>query len=98
LVGEDFDILISTQMSLKNLILASSFWGFKPDASLNKIDFRAAEKTFSLLYRLSKVVKDKMIIQTNNPHIIACKRYINATRIIFISRNWLIGRIGLPAI
>jgi len=68
LPGDDFDILISTQVSLKRPNFSVELLGvLKPDALLNKIDFRAAEKTFSLLYRLSKLAKDKMLIQTNNP-------------------------------
>lgn len=65
---ENFDILISTQIGLKaNNISVDLIGALRPESSLNRIDFRAAEKTFSLLHRLSKLAREKMIIQTNNP-------------------------------
>ncbi|MDD2654260.1 MAG: primosomal protein N', partial [Candidatus Omnitrophica bacterium] len=68
LPADDFDILISTQISLKKHNFSVDLLGvLKPDASLNRIDFRAAEKTYSLLYRLRKITANKMIIQTSNP-------------------------------
>jgi primosomal protein N' (replication factor Y) len=64
----DYDILISTQIGLRQENISVDLLGvLRPELSLNRIDFRAAEKTFSLLYRLSKLTKTKMIIQTNNP-------------------------------
>ena len=65
---EDFDILVSTQAGLeKDNFSVGTLGILSPELSLNRIDFRAAEKTFSLLYRLSKLANNKMIIQTYNP-------------------------------
>jgi len=65
---DNFDILISTQMGLRKTSFAVELLGvLSPELSLNRIDFRAAEKTFALLYRLSKLAKEKMIVQTFNP-------------------------------
>ena len=63
----DFDILISTQILLKGYINCDLLGVLQIDSSLNRVDFRSSEKVFSLLFRLSKLVKEKMIIQTRNP-------------------------------
>jgi primosomal protein N' (replication factor Y) len=65
---DNFNILISTQIGLRKNSSSVELLGvLDPELSLSRMDFRAAEKTFSLLYRLSKLAKDKMIIQTYNP-------------------------------
>jgi len=63
----DFDILIATQILLKENIDCDLLAVLQVDSSLNRVDFRSSEKTFSLLFRLSQIAKKKMVIQTRNP-------------------------------
>ncbi len=69
LKDEQFDILIATQIILKSYsTLSADLVGVLGiDNSLNRMDFRAAEKTFALLIKLSLLAKDKVIFQTANP-------------------------------
>ncbi|MDP2939871.1 MAG: primosomal protein N' [Candidatus Omnitrophota bacterium] len=69
IIKDKFDILISTQMILKsyNLIFADLIGVVAIDSALNRLDFRAAEKTFSLLIKLSQLAKQEIIVQTHNP-------------------------------
>lgn len=67
---EPFDILIATQIvvkdlpKLKNIDLVGII---SLDLSLNRVDFRAAEKTFQVVSRLISIAKEKVIIQTGLP-------------------------------
>jgi primosomal protein N' (replication factor Y) len=65
--NDNFDILISTQILLEKGIDCNLLGVLYLDTSLNRVDFRSSERTFSLLFRLSKLAKDKMVIQTHNP-------------------------------
>ncbi len=69
-----YDILLGTQMISKGLDfpLVSLVGVINADTSLNMPDFRANEKTFSLLYQTSgragrKNLKGEVILQTYNP-------------------------------
>jgi len=63
----DFNILISTQILLKGHVDCDLLGVIQLDSLLNRVDFRSSEEAFSLLFRLRKLVKEKMIIQTRNP-------------------------------
>lgn len=65
---DNFDILIATQMIFKSpeSIRADLVAALQIDTALNRLDFRAAEKTFSFLVRLLKTAKQRFIIQTHN--------------------------------
>lgn len=67
--NDKFDILIATQMILKSysLISVDLVGVVGIDNALNRLDFRAAEKTFSLLVKLSLLANKKIIIQTHCP-------------------------------
>jgi len=61
----DGEIFISTQAILKNDRYCFDLIGILAiDNSLNRLDFRASEKTFALLCDLLKLTDKKMIIQT----------------------------------
>ncbi len=66
--NDKFDILIATQIILKSysLVSADLVGVVGIDYSLNRMDFRAAEKTFSLLVKLSLLANRKTIVQTYN--------------------------------
>ncbi|RJO64046.1 MAG: primosomal protein N' [Candidatus Omnitrophota bacterium] len=65
----DADIYIATQSVVKyrelrfDLVVVAAI-----DNSLNRFDFRASEKTFSLLTGLSSLAKKRMLILTRMPH------------------------------
>ncbi|OGX15617.1 MAG: primosomal protein N' [Omnitrophica WOR_2 bacterium RBG_13_41_10] len=64
----DADIFISTQSVIKETGYGFDLVGVLAiDNSLNRIDLRAAEKTFSLLIDLVRLSSKKMIIQTALP-------------------------------
>lgn len=67
-VSGDFDILIATQIALKESFALSAdlVAALEIDSALNRLDFRAAERTFFLLVRLLRLAKKIFIIQTNN--------------------------------
>jgi len=59
------DIFIATQAIIKETDYHFDLIGvLSIDNSLNRIDFRAAEKTFALLVRLLGLTKEKVLIQT----------------------------------
>lgn len=65
-----FDILIATQIVLKDLPKLKNIdlvGIISLDLSLNRVDFRAAEKTFQVVSRLISIAKEKVIIQTGLP-------------------------------
>ncbi|MFC1658180.1 primosomal protein N' [Candidatus Omnitrophota bacterium] len=65
---QDAGIIVSTESvfkySLENFGLVGVLW---PDTALNLPDFRAAEKLYALLLRLSTLTSGSMVIQTNHP-------------------------------
>jgi len=64
----DIDIFVSTQAIIKDPDCSFDLVGVLAiDNSLNRIDFRASEKTFALLIGLLKLTGKKMIIQTRLP-------------------------------
>ncbi|PIQ89374.1 MAG: primosomal protein N' [Candidatus Omnitrophica bacterium CG11_big_fil_rev_8_21_14_0_20_42_13] len=70
LKNKKFDILITTQViinELHNLKDVALVGILSLDALLNRIDFRAAEKTYQLLLRLVSCARQKVVIQTNFP-------------------------------
>lgn len=67
---EQFDVLITTQIILKDLDKLKNIdllGVVSLDASLNRLDFRAAEKTFQVMSRLIYAAKEKAVIQTAMP-------------------------------
>jgi len=63
---KDADIFVSTKSVIKQTNYSFDFAGvLYIDNSLNRIDFRASEKTFGLLIGLLGLVKEKLIIQTS---------------------------------
>jgi len=65
---DDADILVSTKSIIKRTNYNFDLIGvLSIDNSLNRVDLRASEKTFSLLVSLLGLTKEKLIIQTNLP-------------------------------
>ncbi len=65
-IKKDFDILIATQ-AVFNLKLKTAFnlvSAVQIDAELNRLDFQAGQKVFSMIMRLRSLSCDKVIIQT----------------------------------
>ena len=63
----NFDVLVATSAIIKHPGLSFDLIGvIAIDNSLNRVDFRAAEKTFSLLAGLTSLTSKKMIIQSAN--------------------------------
>ena len=65
-----FDILITSQIILKDLykLKGVNLLGvLSVDSSLNRIDFRSAEKVYQIISRMLLVTKDKAILQTHLP-------------------------------
>jgi len=61
------DIFVSTSSVIKHQGLSFDLIGvIAIDNSLNRVDFRAAEKTFALLMALASLASKKMIIQSAN--------------------------------
>jgi len=77
---DNFDILIATQIILKESasLSADLVAVLQVDNSLNRLDFRAAEKTFAILARLLKLAKQRLIIQTHNREHYAIKSAVTA--------------------
>jgi primosomal protein N' (replication factor Y) len=66
---KDADIFIATQAIFKEGISGFDLIGvLSIDNSLNRIDLRSAEKTFSLLLGLTRLTEKKIIIQTHLSH------------------------------
>jgi len=66
---EDYDILITSRLVLKSSLPSCDLLGvLSIDNLLNQVDFRAAEKTFCLLFKLKRMCTGKMVIQTMTPH------------------------------
>jgi len=66
---EKFDILVSSRPALQEKGGSFDLTAVvSADNSLNRVDFRAAEKTFALLMELLALTGKKLIIQTNIPH------------------------------
>lgn len=83
---EQFDVLIATQIILKDLdkLKNIDLLGIVSlDASLNRLDFRAAEKTFQVMSRLLSVAKEKAIIQTAMPEHYLIKPLIHNDYTLF---------------
>jgi primosomal protein N' (replication factor Y) (superfamily II helicase) len=63
----DFDVFVATSSVVKHQDLSFDLIGvIAIDNSLNRVDFRAAEKTFTLLMGLVSLTSKKMIIQSAN--------------------------------
>ena len=67
-IPQQADIIIGTQAVLRILpdISVDVLAILQFDALLNRLDFRSAQKAFSLLIRLRHMVKQKVIVQTFN--------------------------------
>jgi primosomal protein N' (replication factor Y) len=64
----DADIFVATQAIIKEIDARFDLVSMlSVDNSLNRIDFRAAEKTFDILSNLVRLTAKKLIIQTRNP-------------------------------
>jgi len=65
---EEADVFVSTSFIIKQTGFNFDIIGvLGADNSLNRIDFRSAEKTFALLLSLSKLTDKKLVIQTRLP-------------------------------
>ena len=66
---QNFDVLIATQAILKyESALSISLVGvLRIDSEINRLDFRSAQKTFSLLIHLKGIAQKQMIVQTGIP-------------------------------
>ncbi|MFZ5800937.1 MAG: replication restart helicase PriA, partial [Candidatus Omnitrophota bacterium] len=66
--AEDFNILITTQVILSRPAppTGDCVVVLQVDSLLNRLDFRAAEKTFALLTRLMALTKEQIILQSHN--------------------------------
>ncbi len=65
-VPKDADIIIATQAILRVLdqISVGLIGVLEIDAELNRLDFRSAQRVFSLLVHLQQAAKDKVLVQT----------------------------------
>jgi len=65
---ENNNVIIATQtiMHRQLPILFDLVVALQIESLLNRVDFRAAEKTFSMLWRLAKLAEKQLIIQTRN--------------------------------
>jgi primosomal protein N' (replication factor Y) len=67
--SEDADICIATESIIKEPGAHFDAIGvLSIDNSLNRVDFRSAEKTFRILTGLAGLTDKKLVIQTNLPH------------------------------
>jgi primosomal protein N' (replication factor Y) len=67
--GKDADIVVASEGSIRSAEINFDLIGvLSIDNSLNRIDFRAGEKTFGLLAELWRLTDKKIIIQTRLPH------------------------------
>ena len=65
---DEADIFIATESILGENISFDLVAALAIDNSLNRVDLRAAERTFRLLNGLARLAKSKMLIQTRIPH------------------------------
>ncbi|MDD5560542.1 MAG: primosomal protein N' [Candidatus Omnitrophica bacterium] len=66
-LNPDADVFVATSSVIKHQDLSFDLIGVMAiDNSLNRVDFRAAEKTFALLMGLASLTSKKMIIQSVN--------------------------------
>jgi primosomal protein N' (replication factor Y) len=90
-VKEDFlngNIFISTQVIIKQTDYKFDLVGvLSVDNSLNYVDYRSAEKTFSVLTRLSFLARNKMVIQTSLPNHYVFKSFANRDPNIFYNEE-----------
>ncbi len=69
LTAADADIVVASEGSIRRAQAKFDLIGvLSIDNSLNRVDFRAGEKTFCLLSELWSLTDTKMIIQTRLPH------------------------------
>jgi primosomal protein N' (replication factor Y) len=94
IIGEDTkdlggaDIFVSTSAVIKHKGLDFDLIGVVAiDNSLNRVDFRAAEKTFSLLMGLSGLTSKRMIIQSVNSGHYCFRALINNNPQFFLKEE-----------
>jgi len=68
-IPKDFDILITTQaiVGVREEVAVSLIGVIHFDSELHRLDFRSAQRAFSLLVHLRQIAKKKMIVQTRIP-------------------------------
>lgn len=96
---DNFSILIATQIILKEPLSVSAdlVAALQIDTALNRLDFRAAEKTFSILVRLLSLAKQKFIIQTHNPQHYSIQAAASADFEMFYKQELKVRRsLGFP--
>lgn len=82
------DIFISTQVIIKQTDYNFDLIGvLSVDNSLNYVDYRCAEKTFSLLTGLMFLTKNKIVIQTSLPNHYVFKSFENHDANIFYNEE-----------
>jgi len=98
-IPANFDLLIATQkiLNIPAPPMAEVVAVLQIDATLNRLDFRAAEKTFFLLVSLLKLAKDKLVIQTHNREHYAIQTASNADFDSFYKKELRLRRsLGFP--
>jgi primosomal protein N' (replication factor Y) len=95
---EDADIIVSSKPLLKQKIQELNLIGVVSlDNSLNRLDFRAAEKTFSLILGLMSLEAKNLIIQTNLTWHYCFKAILNNDVNIFYEKEFRLRRqLGFP--
>lgn len=82
------DIFVATSSIIKHPLLRFDLIGvIAIDNSLNRVDFRAAEKTFALLRNLAGLTSKKMIIQSSNANHYCFQALINNDPRIFLKEE-----------
>lgn len=82
------DILVSTSAVIKHKELNFDLIGVLGiDNSLNRVDFRSAEKTFALLLGLSDLTTKKIIIESSNSNHHCFKALINKDPLFFLKEE-----------
>ncbi|MCM8763209.1 MAG: primosomal protein N', partial [Candidatus Omnitrophica bacterium] len=92
------DIFISTQIALKTKPASFDLVGVvSVDNSLNRIDFRSAEKTYALLAGLLGLAKETLVIQTNIPTHYCFEALVKKDTNLFYDKELLLRKqLGFP--
>lgn len=95
---KEADIFISTESVINKISYSFDLIAvLSIDGSLNRVDFRAPEKTFALLTGLAGLTQTRLIIQTNLPqHYVFAGMENNAGDIFYDQELKQRRRLGLP--
>ncbi len=98
-LAKDFNVVIATQaiMRFKDVVQADFTAVLNFDSQLHHLDFRSAQRTFSLLIHLRDMTKKKMIVQTSMPDNYCLKALIKNDRELFYKEELKIRKsLALP--